>query len=122
MQIVFDVGYSRWVADVSGSELEALTALLSKATKCHSSWGGAEEAKTGVIEIEKEERLDFGLKVNVQPLTLREWIEPPKIDPAPAAKASLTPRPSVVETPDIRDFMDEQLASPAAPILEDELL
>lgn len=113
MQITFDIGYSRWVADVSGTELEALTALMSKATKCKNAWADSEENKTGTLQVESADRMDIGIKVHAQPLRTVEWIEPPKPDPVPASPvaplANIAPK---VETPDMRDFMDEQLASP----------
>ncbi len=110
MQITFDVGYSRWVVDATGSELESLMALFSKAIKCHSAYQDAEE-RQGVLKVERSERLDISLKVNAQPLTLTDWIEPPKPDPAPiATKPTNVLKPAVL--PRIRDFMDEQLESP----------
>lgn len=115
MQITFDVGYSRWVADVTGAELEAMTALFSKAVKCHSPWSEEEERTKGVLQVERAERLDLSVKLNAQPLTLCDWVEPPKPDPKPAAPAALKNIAKAIETPDIRDFMDEQLASPEQP-------
>jgi len=112
MQITFAAGYSRWIANVTGAELEALTKLFAKAVKCHTSWPESSESKSGIVDIDKGERLDMSIQVMSQAVTLREWVEPPpKPDVKPEPAKALPNIAKSVQLPDVRDFMDEQLAS-----------
>ena len=112
MQITFMGGYSRWIVDVTGEELDALASLMSKAVKCHSTWADSAETQSGMVETEQGSAMDLDIRVQSRPLILREWVELPKPDPAPVKLTHIPP--PTLQTPHMRDFMDEQLATPAA--------
>ena len=112
MQITLTGGYSRWVVDVTGEELDVLASVMSKAVKCHRTWADSAETSTGMVEIEQGSPMDLDIRVQSRPLTLCEWVEPAKAESAPVKLTHIPP--PTVQTPHMRDFMDEQLATPLA--------